>query len=75
VSRGMPRRALHAWALAGAVVALIAGPILLYELLPWAGIPTATAAGLAAIVALKHLGVLAVVLTPIYALFRRRSRR
>jgi hypothetical protein len=57
-----------------AVVALIAGPIVLYRILPWAGVPAAAAAGMAAIVAIKHLGLLAVLLTPIYALVRRRSR-
>ena len=58
-----------------AALALIAGPILLSEVLPWAGIPAAAASGMVAIVAIKHLGLLAVLLTPIYALLRRRSRR
>jgi hypothetical protein len=58
-----------------AVLALIAGPFLLYEVLPWAGIPAAAASGMVAIVAITHLGLLAVLLTPIYALLRRRSRR
>jgi len=70
VMRGRP---LRPWALAFAILTLIAGPILLYELLPSAGIPAAAAAGVVAIVVIKHLGLLAVLLAPIYALFRRRA--
>ena len=71
----MRRRSLRPWARALAILALIAGPILLYALLPSAGIPAAAAAGVVAIVAVKHLGLLAVLLAPIYTLFRRRPRR
>ena len=66
---------LRPWALGIAVLALIAGPLVLYEILPWAGIPAAAASGIVALVAIKHLGLLALLLTPIYALLRRRSRR
>lgn len=69
------RHALRPWLLSVAVLALIAGPILLYKILPLAGLSAAAAAGLVAIVAIKHLGVIAVLLAPIYALMRRRSRR
>ena len=65
---------LRPWALVVAVV-LIAGPVLLYRVLPRAGRPAAAAAGLVAIVAIKHLGLLAVLLAPIYALLHRRFRR
>jgi hypothetical protein len=68
------RHALQPWVLSVAILALIAGPILLYKILPLAGL-SAAAAGVVAIVAIKHLGVIAVLLTPIYALLRRRSRR
>jgi hypothetical protein len=57
------------------LAALIGGPILLYFLLPLAGMPIAVASGVVAIVALKHLGLLAVLVAPLYALLRRRSRR
>lgn len=69
------RHALRPWLLSVAVLALIAGSILLCTILPLAGISAAAAAGVVAIVAIKHLGVIAVLLTPIYALLRRRSRR
>jgi hypothetical protein len=70
-----PGHALRPWVLSVAILALIAGPILLYKLLPLAGLSAAAAAGVVAIVAIKHLGVIAVLLAPIYALLRRRSRR
>lgn len=57
-----------------ALAALIGGPILLYFLLPLAGVPIALASGVVGIVALKHLGVLAVLAAPLYAIFRRRRR-
>ena len=63
------------WLLPVVVAALIAGPILLYFLLPFAGVPIALISGAVAIVALKHLGLLAVLLAPLYAILRRRSRR
>lgn len=64
------------WLLIMAVLALIVGPILLYKILPFAGIPAAAAAGVVAIVAIKHLGLIALLLTPLYALLRRtRGRR
>ena len=58
-----------------ALAALIVGPILLYVLLPLTGVPIALASGLVAIVALKHLGLLAVLAAPLYAILRRRRRR
>ena len=74
--RGHTRRhVLRPWLLALAILALIAGPILLYRILPFAGLSAAAATGIVAIVALKHLGVIAVLVAPIYALLRHRSRR
>jgi hypothetical protein len=58
-----------------ALATLIGGPIMLYFLLPLAGVPIALASGVVTIVALKHLGLLAVLLAPLYALLRRRPRR
>jgi hypothetical protein len=62
------------WLLIGAAAALIGGPIVLYNLLPLAGVPVALASGVAVVMMLKHLGLLAVLLTPVYALLRRRPR-
>jgi len=63
------------WRLSLALAALLAGPILLYFLLPLAGVPIALASGVVAIVALKHLGLLAVLVGPLYAILRRGRRR
>ena len=62
------------WLLPLIVVALIAGPLILYKVLPHAGVPVALASGVVIAIVLTHLGVLAVVLTPVYVLFRRRRR-
>ena len=47
----------------------------LYQVLPLIGVPVALGSGAMAVILLKHLGILAVLLTPMYALLRRRSRR
>jgi hypothetical protein len=57
-----------------ALVALLGGPLVLYHVLPAAGVSAAVASGVVFVVAVKHLGLLAVFVTP-YAVFRRRSRR
>ena len=75
VNRDRHQHPLRHWLLPVAVTALIAGPILLYFLLPFAGVPIALVSGAVAIVALKHLGLLAVLLAPLYAMLRQRSRR
>jgi hypothetical protein len=74
VNRDGHHHSLQGWLLLVAVVALIAGPIVLYFLLPLAGMPLALASGVVAIVALKHLGLLAIVLAPLYAILRRLRR-
>jgi hypothetical protein len=56
-----------------ALVVLIGGPVVLYYQLPAMGASAAVAAGVVLMVAVKHLGLLAALVTP-YALFRRRSR-
>ena len=71
----MRQHSLRPWALALATLALIGGPILLYAFFPSAGMPAAAAAGVVAVVVIAHLGLLAVLLAPIYALVRRRARR
>ena len=71
----MRRRPLRPWARALATLALIGGPVLVYALFPSAGIPAATAAGVVAVVVITHLGLLAVLLAPIYTLFRRRAKQ
>jgi hypothetical protein len=75
VNRDGPHHPSRRWLLPVAVAALIAGPILLYFLLPLAGVPLALASGVVAIVALKHLGLLAIVFAPLYTILRRRRRR
>ena len=62
------------WLLPLIVAALIAGPLILYAILPHTGVPLAFASGVVIAIVLTHLGVLAVVLTPVYVLFRRRRR-
>ena len=62
------------WVLAVALVAVVGGPLVLYHLLPDAGVAAAVASGVAFVVAVTHLGLLAALVTPC-ALFRRRSRR
>jgi hypothetical protein len=66
---------LRSWIYAVALAALIAGPILLYLLLPLVGVPVVLASGVVAVVALKHVGLLAVLVALLYAILRRRSRR
>jgi hypothetical protein len=75
VNRDSHHHLFRRWLLPVAVAALIAGPILLYFLLPFAGVPIALVWGAVAMVALKHLGLLAVLLAPLYAILRHRSRR
>ena len=57
-----------------AALVLIAAPVLLYTVLPHAGVPVAAATTLAIVVALKHAGLLAALLAPLYALLRRRRQ-
>lgn len=71
---GHRRHSSRFWLVPVALVALIAGPITLYYILPLAGVPVAVASSVVVIVALKHLGLVAVLLTPLYALLRRRTR-
>jgi hypothetical protein len=63
------------WALPVAVAALIAGPIALYALLPLAGLSASLVSAAVLIVAVKHLGLLAVLAAPLYALLRRRRQQ
>ena len=72
---GDGRRAPSRWRLAAAVIALIAAPLVLYQILPLIGISVALVSGAVAVIVLKHIGLLAVLLTPMYALLRRRPRR
>jgi hypothetical protein len=61
--------------LAAAAIGLIAGPLVLQQVLPLIGVPAALVSGAVAVILLKHLGILAVLLTPMYAVLRRRPRR
>lgn len=62
------------WLLPLIVVALIAGPLILYTILPHTGVPVALASGVVMVMVLTHLGVLAVLLTPVYVMLRRRHK-
>jgi hypothetical protein len=72
---GDSHQAARSWRFVAALAALIGGPILLDSLLPLAGVPITVVSGVVTIVALKHLGVLAVMFAPLYALLRRRRRQ
>lgn len=74
IGHGQPHRMNH-WTRGMAIFALVAGPVLLYQFLPLAGVSAAATASVAAIITVKHLGLFAVLLSPLYALLRRRSRR
>lgn len=56
------------------VVALIAGPLVLYAILPHTGVLVALASGVVMVMVLTHLGLLAVLLTPVYVMLRRRRK-
>ena len=58
-----------------AVATLIVGPVILYWVLPLAGVPAALVSGVVLVAAVKHLGLLAVTLPPLYALVRQWRRR
>ena len=55
------------------ILALILGPVILYFTLRGAGVPATVVSGIVLLVAAKHLGLLALISTPVYALLRRRS--
>ena len=55
------------------VMALIAGPFLLYRIRPVVGIAAAFGSGAIALIVLAHLGVVASVIAP-FLLWRRRRR-
>jgi hypothetical protein len=71
---GPDRHSSRRWLLPVALVALIGAPIILYHILPLAGVPVALASAVVVVVAVKHLGLLALLLTPIYAVRRQRRR-
>lgn len=64
----------RSWLLLLATVVLVASPIVLYKILPLVGVPAALVSGAVLVIALKHLGLLAVLFAPVYALLRRGSR-
>jgi hypothetical protein len=57
-----------------AVLVLLAGPVIPYKILPLAGVSAATVSAVVVVIALKHVGVLAALLAPLYAWLRRRPR-
>lgn len=62
------------WLLAGLVI-VVGGLVFLYRIQPVAGLTAAVGSTVLAVIVMAHLGVLAVLLAPINALLRRRSRR
>ena len=62
------------WLLPGLVIVL-GGLLVLYRILPVASLTAAVGSSVLAVIVMAHLGVLAVMLAPIYALLRRCSRR
>jgi hypothetical protein len=71
--KGQSRPFARPWMLPVGVVVLIAGPVILYYVLSRAGLATAMVSGVIILMVIKHLGLLAVLLGPLYAMFRRRS--
>jgi hypothetical protein len=69
------RHSFRPWLLLVSAVALIVGPIILYKVLPLAGVSASLVSAVVVVVAVKHLGLLAVLLAPLYALRRRRRRQ
>ena len=57
------------------IVGLVAGPVIVFYLLPHSGLPRAVVSGVVLFMVAKHLGLLAALLGPVYALFRHRSRQ
>lgn len=57
------------------ILGLILGPIMLYLILRSVGVPADIVSGVVLLMAAKHLGLLAVILSPVYAFVRRRSKR
>lgn len=67
--------ARHPWVVPLGILALILGPVVLYFVLRDVGVPAAIVSGVVLLVAAKHLGLLAVILAPVYAFARRHSKR
>jgi hypothetical protein len=58
-----------------AAIVLIATPVSLFYFLPHFGLPKALVSGVVVLVIAKHLGLLAVLVGPVYAVFRRRHSK
>ena len=61
------------WMMPFGILVLILGPVILYLALRGAGVPATVVSAVVLLVAAKHLGLLAVISAPVYALLRRRS--
>jgi uncharacterized membrane protein len=59
------------WIVLAAVVVLLAGHVVLYQVLRHTVLSAALVSSLVILVVIKHLGLL----SPLYALFRRRTRQ
>jgi hypothetical protein len=71
VMKGHTRLLTRSWMLPVAVVAMIAGHGIVYYILRHTMLPATVVSGVIIFVVIKHLGLL----SPLYALLRRRSRR
>lgn len=69
------RPRLRPWMLLVGAIGLVAGQVVLYYVLSYMALPAALVSGVIGLVVLKHLGLLTVLLGPLYVLFRRRRRR
>ncbi len=71
-AHGRPHR--RPWMLPVGVIALIAGPIALYYGFLHTALPAAVGSVVIAVIAVKHLGLLAGLLGSLYVFFRRRPK-
>ena len=74
-AHGRPR--MRTWMLLVGGIGLVAGPVVLYYVLSHTTLSAAVVSGVIVLVlvVITHLGLLTVLLGPLYALLRRRSRQ
>jgi hypothetical protein len=72
--RRQATRVRMVWIAVAGIVGLHAGAIIFYWRRPHGTLPVAVVLGVAGLIALKHLGLLAGLLGPLFARFRRRTQ-
>jgi hypothetical protein len=70
-----PRSSARTWLSLAGIAVLIATPVISYYALPHLGLPAVLVSWAILLMVAKHLGLLAVLLGPLYALRRRRMRQ